>query len=308
LRWPIDRAASRSEKGAMSDEPLAPEPVRNPSPKRSRTMASGVGFLAGVVLTAGLIELAGPHFRTTPETAPATRAAEPGAQAPATGAAPALPAATDIATLDAREAALAGRLDAIEQRLQAAGASARNASAYATQAERLMVAAAVRRAIERGQPLGGLERQLRARFGEAQPDAVAAIVAAAAEPVTLEDLRLALEAIAPRLSAGPDDSWWTRLRDFVSDLVVLRQADSPSPRAADRLRRARRALAKNNVEAAVAEIVHMPGVTNAQGWTSAAARYVAARNALDEIERAAAETPPAPPPRAAPERGTDAAN
>ncbi|MHA6718564.1 hypothetical protein ACX40Y_03835 [Sphingomonas sp. RS6] len=301
----------------MSDEPLAPEPVRDSSPLRSRKMASGIGFLAGVVLTAGAIELAGPHLRSAPDAAPAAvgsvapAASPPDSAAPGQGSAPArpsLPPATDIATLDAREAALAARLDALELQLQAAGESARNASSYATQAERLLIAAAVRRAIERGQPLGGLERPLRARFGTRHPEAVAAIVAAAAEPVTLEDLRVALEGIAPKLSAAPDAGWWTQFRSYLGDLVVVRPADAPSPRAADRLRRARAALAKNNVEAAIAEIVHLPGASYAEGWTSAASRYVKARSALDEIERAAATAPPAPPPRAAPDSEAEAAN
>lgn len=274
----------------MSDEPLAPEPVRTPGPNRNRMITGGLGFLAGVALTAGAIELAGP--RRAP--APAPTAPAPAPQ-PVKLPPPVLPPATDVATLDARESALAARLDALELQLRQADESARNAAVYSTQAERLMVAAAVRRAIERGQPLGSLEQQLRARFGAAHGEAVGAIVAAAADPLTLEDLRLALDTIAPRLGTGPDDGLWERFRAYVADLFVLRQADMPSPRPADRLRRARRALAEGNVEAAIAEIAHMPGVANAQGWTSAATRYVKARKALDEIEKAAAATPPKPP-------------
>lgn len=274
----------------MSDEPLAPEPVRTPGPNRNRLITGGLSFLAGVALTAGAIELAGPYRAAAP--APTTPAPAP---QPVKLPPPVLPPATDVATLDARESALAARLDALELQLRQADESARNAAVYSTQAERLMVAAAVRRAIERGQPLGSLEQQLRARFGAAHGEAVGAIVAAAADPLTLEDLRLALDTIAPRLGTGPDDGVWERFRAYVADLFVLRQADMPSPRPADRLRRARRALAEGNVEAAIAEIAHMPGVANAQGWTSAATRYVKARKALDEIEKAAAATPPKPP-------------
>ncbi|KTF69624.1 hypothetical protein ATB93_07865 [Sphingomonas sp. WG] len=288
----IDRAAPPGEKGGMSDEPLAPEPVRNPSLLRSRMITGGLGFLGGVALTAGLIELAGTHLTPMPATRPAAATAP---VTPVLVTPPSMPAATDVATLDVREAALAGRLDALERRLQDADASARNAAQYSTQAERLMVAAAVRRAVERGQPLGTLEQQLRARFGERHPQAVAAIVTAAADPLTLEDLRIALDTIAPRLGAGPDDSLWMRFRAFVGDLFVLHQAGMPSPRPAERLRRARGALAAGNVETAIAEIAHMPGASIAEGWTSAATRYVNARKALDEIEKAAAATPPRPP-------------
>ena len=82
---------------------------------------------------------------------------------------------------------------------------------------------------------------------------------------------------------------------MLGDLVVLRSVDSPSPRPSDRLNRARRALDAGDAEAALAEVAHMPGAANAESWTSAAKRYVAARHALTEIERAAMETPPAAP-------------
>lgn len=288
----------------MSDEPLAPEPVRTLSPRRNRMIPVGLGFLAGVALTAGVIEIAGPHLATTPaSTSTESAAATAPAAQPLKVPPPVLPPATDMATLDARESALAARLDALELELRQADESARNAAQYSTQAERLMVAAAVRRAIERGQPLGSLEQQLRARFGGAHAQAVAAIVTAAGDPLTIEDLRIALDTIAPRLGTGPDDSLWVRFRSFVGDLFVLHQAGMPSPRPAERLRRARSALAAGNVETAIAEVAHMPGASVAEGWTSAASRYVNARKALDEIEKAAAATPPKPPvvaPAAAP--------
>ncbi|MET3724851.1 hypothetical protein [Sphingomonas trueperi] len=279
----------------MSDEPLAPEPVRTLSPRRNRMIPVGLGFLAGVALTAGAIELAGPHLKSTADDATKPAASASPAVQPLKVPPPVLAPATDVATLDARESQLAARLDALELELRQADESARNAAQYSTQAERLMVAAAVRRAVERGQPLGSLEQQLRARFGERHPQAVAAIVTAAGDPLTIEDLRIALDTIAPRLGTGPDDSIWVRIRSFVGDLFVLHQAGMPSPRPAERLRRARSALAAGNVETAIAEVAHMPGATVAEGWTSAASRYVNARKALDEIEKAAAATPPKPP-------------
>jgi len=278
----------------MSDEPLAPEPVRTLSPRRNRMIPVGLGFLVGVALTAGAIELAGPHLKNTNDTTKPAASASPAVE-PLKVPPPVLAPATDVATLDARESQLAARLDALEIELRQADESARNAAQYSTQAERLMVAAAVRRAVERGQPLGSLEQQLRARFGERHPQAVAAIVTAAHDPLTIEDLRIALDTIAPRLGAAPDDSLWVRFRSFVGDLFVLHQAGMPSPRPAERLRRARSALAAGNVETAIAEVAHMPGASVAEGWTSAASRYVNARKALDEIEKAAAATPPKPP-------------
>lgn len=274
----------------MSDEPLAPQ-----SPLRNRILIGGLGFLGGVVLTAGLIELTGLPGSST---APAPVAPKASIQQPAATIA-ALPPGTDMATLNAREAELAGRLDELERRINDTSGSARNAASYATQAERLMIAFSVRRAIERGQPLGSLENQLRARFGEEHGDAVSAIVAAAAQPVTLEDLRMAFDTIAPRLMSSPNDTLWGRFRSFIGDMIVVRQADVPSPRTTDRLRRARRFLDQGDVEASAAEIVHLPGAANAESWTGAARRFLAARNGLNEIERAAIETAPAQPVRPA---------
>lgn len=274
----------------MSDETLAPEAPQAPL-WRNAAFVGPLAFLGGVGAAAAALALSG---GLSPRPAPTPAATtQPAAQARPN--VPALPPATDVATLDAREAALAARLDAIELRIRDADGSARGAASYATRAERLMIAFAVRRQIERGLPLGALDSQLRARFGD-HPEAIAAIAAAAAQPVTLEDLRLALDAIGPRLFSGPDDGLWARVRRMLGDLVVLRQADVPSPRAADRLRRARRALDEGKVEAALGEIAHMPGGANAESWVTAARRYIAARGALGEIERAAMDMPPAPQP------------
>ena len=271
----------------MSDETIAPPPRRNPL--RSTGLIGGLAFLGGMVVALGAVQLGGGLPARAP--APAAVVPEP-APAPAVAA---LPPGTDIATLAAREQALAARLDELALRIRDVDGSARAASSYATQAERLMIAFAARRAVERGQPLGTLENQLRARFAEREGEAVAAIVQVAAQPVTLGDLRLALETIAPRLANGPEDSLWARARRMFGDLVVLRSEDSPSSRPSDRLDRARRSLDAGDVEAALAEVAHMPGAANAESWTSAARRYVAARRALTEIERAAMETPSAAP-------------
>jgi hypothetical protein len=280
----------------MSDEPLAPEPTRGTEP-RSPYLFGGLAFAGGIAVTAAAFQLAGGIGAPRPAPTPATVEAPQPQPSPAA----ALPPVNDLATLGAREQELAGRLDQLALRLSDIDGSARNAASYATRAERLLIAAAARRTLERGQPLGQLEAQLRQRFSEARPEAVAMILHASAEPVTLGDLRLALETIAPRLASGADDSMWMSVRRLVSDLVVLRQASSPSPRTADRLRRARLALDQGDVEAALAEVVHMPGVASAESWIVAARRYIAARQGLLEIERAALEVPaPAPSPAEAP--------
>lgn len=279
----------------MSDEPLAAEAPRGPD-TRTHYLIGGVAFLGGIAVTAGAFQLAG--MGVSQNAAPLPTPIE--AVQPEPNRAASLPAGTDIATLNAREQELAGKLDQLELRLRDVNGSARNASRYASRAEQLMIAAGVRRALERGQPLGPLEGQLRQRFAEDHGEAVATILRASAEPVTLGDLRLALGTIAPRLASGADDSMWMRVRRVLGDLVVLRQAESPSPRTSDRLRRAQLALDHGDVEAALAEVVHMPGVASAESWVGAAKRYIAARQGLLEIERAALEAPAPTPPAAAP--------
>lgn len=270
----------------MSDEPLAPEPVRGSAGKNS-LLIGGIAFVGGIAATAAALQLwgtMGPEPVPEPTPVATTIEAPPFVRPP-------LPPGTDMATLNAREQELAARLDQLDARLREVDSGSRVASAHATRAEQLMVAFAARRTIERGQPLNYLEPQLRARFGEKHGDAVAAILRAGEEPVTLEDLRLALDTIAPRLTSSPSDTLWAQARRLLTDLVVLRQAESPSPRTSDRLRRARRSLDQGQVEAALAEVVHMPGAANAESWVSAARRYIAARKGLAEIEKAALEAP-----------------
>lgn len=275
----------------MSDEPFAATPPERAS-RRTGYLVGGIAFIGGVAVTAAAFQLGGGlHPAGQPSPLP------PNVQ-PVT--LPAPPPGTDLATLNARESELAGKLDQLDLRLRDVDGGARTASLFASRAERLLIAASVRRAIERGQPLGPLDAQLRVRFGESNPEAVGSILRAAAQPVTLEDLRLALDTIAPRLRTNPDDSLWARARRLLSDLVVLRQADAPSPRTSDRIRRAKRAIGQGDVEAALAEVAHMPGAPSAESWISAAKRYIDARQGIAEIESAALAQPAAPPAAAAP--------
>jgi outer membrane murein-binding lipoprotein Lpp len=200
-----------------------------------------------------------------------------------TAAAPAI----DLDALSRRESELAARLADLETRVASVGNDARAASGYATRAEGLMVAFAARRALDRGLGLGYVENQLRIRFGASQPRAVATILQAAREPMTVEDLRVGLDGIAPELATGSASGWWTSFRRELSNLVVLHEAGTPSPLPADRLARARRMLEAGQVEPALAEVARTPGAAQAGRWTSAARRYIDARQALDVIESAA---------------------
>ncbi len=211
---------------------------------------------------------------------------------PASNAAlPAVPSAPAMAprplTTDAAQM-LDGRVVQLEERLTRITVEAQAASANAAHAEGLLVAFAARRALDNGAPLGYVEAQLRLRFGPAQPRAVATIINAAREPVTLADLRAGLTDIGDRVvTPAPDASWWTALEHEARELVSIRRASTPSPRPQAALERAVRYLDGGRVAPALAEVEHMPGRAVADRWIQLARRYLEARRALDLIETAA---------------------
>lgn len=224
-----------------------------------------------------------------------TDAAAPGGALTAVGESPAAseavvagPAAVAVTPVEGANA-LAARVAELEQRLSRITLQAESASGNASRAEGLLVAFAVRRALDRGLSLGYLEAQLRLRFGDDQPNAVKTIVDTSREPVTLEQLRAELDAIAPELVGrrGDSGSLWTGLRRELGELFVVRAAGSQSPRAGDRLERARRYLAAGMADKAIEEVQAMPGAAAADEWLIEARRYHEARRALDLIETAA---------------------
>ena len=186
--------------------------------------------------------------------------------------------------------ALGARVAELEQRLSRITLEAESASGNASRAEGLLVAFAVRRALDRGLSLGYLDAQLRLRFGDDQPNAVKTIIETSREPVTLEQLRAELDALAPQLvGRGGDDngSLWTGLRRELGELFVVRPAGTQSQRASERLDRARRYLGAGQADLAIAEVDAMPGAAVANDWLIDARRYHEARRALDLIETAA---------------------
>jgi hypothetical protein len=156
--------------------------------------------------------------------------------------------------------------------------------------------------------LGYIEGLLRQRFGDTQRQAVATIITASRQPVTLEELQDGLQEVGPELTgSGPGQDWWTALRAELGELVSIRKAGTPSTIPAERLRRAERRLESGQVDVALAEVLRLPGREDAAEWIAKARRYVAARRALDTIETAALleprTQPTALPTAAAPTRG-----
>lgn len=264
----------------------------------------GIAFLIGLALAIMLVRRQ--DERTLPGIVDATTpTAQRGTAALMTLPPTALPAPATVADpveLAARQAALSGDLAALEARAAALTASATAAGGQAARAEAMLTVVAVRRILDKGMALGGLEAQLQARLGQAQPRAVAIVRYAARQPVTLEELRQGLDAIGPLLATGAGQGWGDSIRQALRTLVVLRRAGTPSPLPADHLDRARRLLDLGQVDAARAEVIQLPGARDAGNWLGPARRYVLARQALDVLETAAltGQAQPAPVPALAP--------
>lgn len=184
------------------------------------------------------------------------------------------------------------RVAAMEQRLTRLDLQAQAATGNAARAEGLLIAFAARRAIERGAPLGYLADQLRLRFGDALPNAVEAVTNAGENPITLDQLLARLEGLVPVLTQAPSTEgvlpWLGR---EISQLFVVRTEDTPSPRAENRLERARLFLESGRTQAAISEIRNMPGAAGAEDWIADADRYATTQRALELIETTAVLEP-----------------
>jgi hypothetical protein len=176
----------------------------------------------------------------------------------------------------------------LETRLRAVESNSRRAAGSAGRADALLVAFATRRAIDRGVPLGYLETLLADRFGDQNPRAVAAIITASRDPVTLDQLTAEYEQLGPTLRRGaPDEGIWTGFKREMASLVAIHSASQPSGKPQARYERAMSSLENGRVDAALAETMRLPGAARAQDWVVKARRYVFAHRALDEVESAA---------------------
>lgn len=279
----------------MSDEPsYHPRPTRRGW--RTTLLLLLVAFAAGIAATAYFLAqyrplltngASAPEAPTAPSAAVSAQVVAPGPFMPPAEIS-AAPQSPDERALTMRITALATQLETLEARTMAVDREARGAAGYAERAESMFAVLAARRAVDRGLALGAVEPVLRARFAASKPQEFAAILAASRMPVTVSDLRLSLDAIAPDLATGTSrDGWLSSLRRELSGLIVLHRDTTPSPHPADRLKRARLLLDAAHVEAALAEVSRLPGAPSATSWISAARRYVDAHRALDALEGAA---------------------
>ena len=197
-------------------------------------------------------------------------------------------AASSAAAQDAALGGMEQRIAALEQRLTRIDLQAAASEGNTARAEALLVAEAARRALERGAPLGYLADQLKLRFGEAQPGAVATVIDTAQNPVTLDRLAGQFDALAPTLINAPrGESGWDQFTRELSGLFVIRHGAGPSAQPEQRLERIRLLLRTGQIDAALADVQRLPGASAAAEWTQAAGRYAAAQRALDLIETTA---------------------
>jgi hypothetical protein len=198
------------------------------------------------------------------------------------------PAPSAAASQAAATAGFEARVAALEARLARLDLEATAAEGNTARAEAMMVAFAARRAVERGVPLGFLSEQLKLRFGDAQPAAVATVLDAARAPVTLDKLAGDLDALGPTLAQAPkDEGGWDSFTRGLSSLFVIRRDSAPSTSAADRLERARLMLRTGQTDAAIAEVERLPGGSTAGAWIGLARRYAETQRALEQLETAA---------------------
>jgi hypothetical protein len=225
--------------------------------------------------------------------------AQTNAEPPLVTVSPAAPSGVLRPTITPPPAAADDRIAALEARVDLLSRVTAADTGSSSRAEGLLLAFAARRALDRGLALGFVEGQLSNHFGTRQPRAVAMIIAAARQPVTLDGLKSELATLAPTLAGnGPDEGWWDGISRSLSGLFIVRQADAPSTAPTERLTRAGDAIALGRVDQALAEVARLPNRDLAADWMAKAKRHVEAYRALDLLEAAAivgpVEAPPAP--------------
>ena len=257
-----------------------------------------IAFVAGLILAGWVLSRwdgAAQYLGVAPMPAPVRAAPPVRAPVPAPSPTPGATPAPERLVIDPE---ISRRVAQLEQGIATISNQSRAAVGNADRAEGLLVAFAARRALDRGVSLGYLEGLLQQRFGQSNRAAVATIITASRQPITLEELQTGLQDVAPVLvGGGPDQGWWPALKTELGSLVRIRREGTPSTLPAERLQRANRRLDAGQVDVALAEVLRLPAHESAAPWIAAARRYVSARRALDTIETAALLDPRNPPAR-----------
>lgn len=273
-------------------EPLSPPPLRAPGPKV--WIAAPLAFVLGLGAAGWLGWRSGADFGPLLGITHGANALgfrqdmrRPDLSFPApapVNTSRAIPATPDAMVLAGHVAAMEQRLDRVDLRVEAA-------SGNAARAEALLVAFAVRRVIERGAPLGYLADQLKLRFGDAQPNAVATIITGSRDLVPLDQLAARLEAMAPQLTITGRQTVWRRVTRELADLFVIRRDQPALADANARFDAARMALSEGRIDEAVVDVQRLSNGSDAASWSIAARRYRDVEAALDLIDTTALLAP-----------------
>lgn len=277
----------------MASQPGSPsyDTPGKPGSARALIFAAFLAFVAGGGLVGWVMwyNLSGERAAAPPAAVSADPSAGPSAALTAspTPLAAAMKAEQAAERVAVQQGGLDQRLAAAEQRLTRLDLQAQAAAGNAARAESLLIAFATRRAIERGAELGYLADQLRLRFGDQWPNAVATIIDFSRQPVRLDSLTLRLDGLAPQLRESSEGPSWGAFKRELKQLFVFRRETTPSPQPQKRMERARWALEQGRYQAAIDEVKGMPGAAKAQSWIEDAERYKKAMEALEVIETAA---------------------
>jgi hypothetical protein len=160
----------------------------------------------------------------------------------------------------------------------------------------------LRRAVAAGRPLDALLPATRRLFEPRHTDAVAALAAVSAQPVTPARLARDLAGLADQGRSGARPNWWQALMERTQ--AAFSGATTGSPVA-----QARAAMARGDLAGAATRLRASPAARAeplVRTWLADSDRLRAAEAALAELEGAAAETVPAPlvEPAAPPAPGT----
>lgn len=270
---------------SIQDVAIPPSDNRTARRRHSRwpVLLALLAFVLGVAGTVwlasrGYLEDLGLVERDTPAAMSSADRFRPAGPSPAEGGPNRLQPLSDVEA----------RLAMIEDRLSRIDLQADAASGNASRAESLLIAFAARRRIDRGEPLRYLADQLTLRFANAQPRAVATVIAFGRNPVTADELAARLEALSPDLTGtAPDENLLDRALRDLSNLFTIRREPSEviGPEAA--VERARVMLRAGRIDQAVAQVRRLPGAEAADKWVVDARRYAEVQDALDLLETTA---------------------
>lgn len=187
--------------------------------------------------------------------------------------------------LVAADTSLSARLEVLAQDVQRVGGSVQ---ASDIQLRELFLLSVVRRSVAAGRSLSPLVDSLLRSYQQQFPAAVEALTTWSAKPHSRADLSTRLDTLPDETTAAAlSGTWWERLRARMSGLITVRNADAPSPVAAELHIAAGKAMVHGDLAAAIAMVERLPAGNVRDAWLGDARRLLAAEQALDMLEDSA---------------------